>query len=144
MKIGSTPSGREISDLLPHSGEMVLIDRVIEWSGAEISCGTRSHVRASNPLRRGGGLYALAGIEYAGQAIALHASMTSETPLSMGMFASLRNLTWESVWLSDNTGELLIRARLQMGGRGGARYEFDLGFDGQVILAGAATVALFA
>ncbi len=51
--------------LLPHAGAMVLIDRVVAWTDHEAVCATRAHLAPGNPLRRGGMLPAICGMEIA-------------------------------------------------------------------------------
>ena len=133
----------DIAGLLPHAGDMVLIDRIVAWDAAAIVCGATTHRRPDNPLRHSGHLSALAGVEYAGQAIAIHAALLAERPLKSGVLASLRNLEWRQEDLAAVGGELIVRARRQVAGRGGARYEFDLGDGDAAIITGSATDALF-
>lgn len=65
----------ELAALLPHRGRMCLIDEVVSWDAARICCRTRSHRDADNPLRSAEGLGAACAIEYAAQAMALHAAL---------------------------------------------------------------------
>ncbi|HUU72054.1 MAG TPA: hydroxymyristoyl-ACP dehydratase [Burkholderiales bacterium] len=64
-----------IRDLIPHAGAMCLLERVIEYDDASICCEARSHLDVDNPLRHNGRLSTLCGIEYAGQAMALHGAL---------------------------------------------------------------------
>jgi predicted hotdog family 3-hydroxylacyl-ACP dehydratase len=70
---------------LPHAGRMCLLERLESWDGDSITCIATSHRDADNPLRRGGRLHAVAGVEYAAQAMALHGSLLSatDTPTAM-------------------------------------------------------------
>jgi predicted hotdog family 3-hydroxylacyl-ACP dehydratase len=60
---------------LPHAGRMCLLDRLVAWDSESITCHASSHRDADNPLRSGGRLHAVAGVEYAAQAVALHGSL---------------------------------------------------------------------
>ena len=62
---------------LPHAGRMCLLERLAAWDNDSITCLASSHRDANNPLRRGGRLHAVAGVEYAAQAMALHGSLLS-------------------------------------------------------------------
>jgi predicted hotdog family 3-hydroxylacyl-ACP dehydratase len=62
---------------IPHAGSMCLIDEVVSWDEDSIQCRTRSHLGGENPLRRAGRLACVHLIEYAGQAAALHGSLTA-------------------------------------------------------------------
>lgn len=132
-----------IEDLLPHDGTMVLIDRVIEHTGDRIACATTSHRRGDNPLRFNGRLSAVAGVEYAGQAIAIHTGLASNAPIAGGVLASLRNLAWSQDDLTQVAGDLVIRARRIAAAGGGARYDFEIGDGDIALVTGSATVAFF-
>lgn len=131
----------QIERLLPHSGAMVLIDRVISWSLEEIVCGTSSHRNARHPLRTSLGLSVLAGIEYSGQAMALHSSLTSDAPMSSGVLAVLREVRWDPVDMSSIEGELVVTARQLARNSSAATYTFGLSATDRQLLAGTATVA---
>ena len=55
-----------IIDYLPHRGQMVLLDRVLEASGERILCAL--DLREDSPFCRGGRVPAYVGIEYMAQA----------------------------------------------------------------------------
>ena len=65
----------DIATLIPHTGAMVLLDRVEAWDTDGILCRARSHLDDDNPLRRDGRLAACCGLEYALQAAALHGAL---------------------------------------------------------------------
>ncbi len=66
-----------IRNLVPHAGNMCLLERVVACDAASIRCETRSHLDQSNPLRRNGHLASICAIEYAAQAMALHGALTA-------------------------------------------------------------------
>lgn len=66
-----------IRKLVPHAGNMCLLERVVACDAASIRCETRSHLDQSNPLRRNGQLASICAIEYAAQAMALHGALTA-------------------------------------------------------------------
>ncbi len=66
-----------IRKLVPHAGNMCLLERVVACDAASIRCETRSHLDQSNPLRRNGQLASMCAIEYAAQAMALHGALTA-------------------------------------------------------------------
>ena len=55
---------QRILELIPHQGAMCLLESALSWSATEITCVTRSHLSPDNPLRRGGRLHPVCGIEY--------------------------------------------------------------------------------
>ena len=65
----------EIAALIPHSGSMCLVDRVLSWGDDMIRCSSDSHHRSDHPLRRNGRLGAVHLVEYAVQAMAIHGAL---------------------------------------------------------------------
>lgn len=74
----------EIAALLPHAGAMCLINSVETCGDDQIICLTTTHLSVTNPLRRHGRLGIMAGVEYASQAMALHAALQSQGPATRG------------------------------------------------------------
>ena len=134
----------EIADLIPHTGKMCLLDEVIEWDSVRIRCGARSHLDTGNPLRLHGTLPVLCGIEYAAQAMALHAGLTGVAvgkPRG-GYLASLRDVECCRDRLDDVEGTLIIEAvRLTPSGAR-AIYGFTLWTGEERVLSGQAAVVL--
>jgi predicted hotdog family 3-hydroxylacyl-ACP dehydratase len=64
--------------LIPHTGNMCLLDRVESWDEKNIVCTALSHLTADNPLRRNGKLAAIHALEYAAQAMAVHGGLTAQ------------------------------------------------------------------
>src|ERR1700688_1204625 len=64
-----------IESRIPHHGRMCLLDEVIAWSDARVSCRSGTHREADNPLRADGKLGIACGIEYAAQAMAVHGAL---------------------------------------------------------------------
>jgi predicted hotdog family 3-hydroxylacyl-ACP dehydratase len=56
---------------------MCLLESVLAWDMNSISCSSLSHCLPNNPLRAASGLASANGIEYAAQAMALHAALVS-------------------------------------------------------------------
>ena len=61
-----------IAARVPHQGRMCLLDSVLQASENGLLCAADSHRDPGNPLRQQGRLGTACGIEYAGQAMALH------------------------------------------------------------------------
>ena len=70
---------------LPHAGRMCLLERLAAWDSESIVCHATSHRDADNPLRSGGRLHAVTGVEYAAQAMVLHGSLLAapDAPTAM-------------------------------------------------------------
>ncbi|MCK7498102.1 MAG: hypothetical protein MZW92_50905 [Comamonadaceae bacterium] len=75
----------QICARLPHGGHMCLLERLESFDAEAIRCRARSHRDADNPLRSNGQLHAVCGVEYAAQAMALHATLTAgpDAPTAM-------------------------------------------------------------
>lgn len=134
----------EIGRLIPHAGAMCLIDAVVDWDDAGIRCTSRTHLDAGNPMRSGGRLPALCGIEYAAQAMAVHGGLSAGTrgrPRA-GYLASVRDVVCRRDRLDDLDGELLIEAKRIMGDEDRVIYEFKVTADGAEVLSGRAAVVL--
>lgn len=139
------PAG--IAARVPHSGSMCLLHTLRSWSAERIECSALSHRDPANPLRTEGVLLAANAIEYAAQAMALHASLNAEpgaapTP---GFLASVRAVTLHVARLDDVAGELRIVANKQAGDSHQALYNFALHDEqGLLLVDGRATVILSA
>lgn len=134
-----------LCELLPHSGLMCLIESIESYDEESIACSTRSHLEASNPLRGENALSTLCGVEYAAQAMALHAGLLNEKhppAPRMGFLAALREVTLHVARLDINGTILQIRASKLIGERDRSIYEFWLMLNDQPALTGRATVIL--
>lgn len=133
----------EIARLVPHSGAMCLLDEVLEWNEVRIVCLARSHRDAGNPLRDPSSLPALAGIEYAGQAMAAHGALCdSGARRRTGYLVSVRDVALEVTRLDDVEEDLMVSAaRLSPPGTE-LLYDFHLQADGRSLVSGRALVVL--
>lgn len=139
------PLGRDaIALLVPHAGAMCLLDRALDWDEESIACEADRHRDPANPLRRGGCLPAVCGVEYALQAMALHGAARAGDGEAQqaGYLSSLRDLSLACARLDTVAGPLLIRARALAAEAGGFIYRFEVEGGGRVLLAGQAAVIL--
>jgi len=134
----------DISGLIPHAGAMCLLDGVIEWDAARIRCVSRSHLDPGNPLRTGGKLSALCGIEYAAQAMAVHGGLTGQAGVRprAGYLASLRDVVCGRDRLDDLEGDLVVEAERMADDGARVIYGFTLWIGGDEVLSGRAAVVL--
>jgi predicted hotdog family 3-hydroxylacyl-ACP dehydratase len=134
-----------IARLIPHSGTMCVLDRLVAWTDEEIHCAMTSHVRPDNPLRTARGLLASNAIEYAAQAMALHGALRAgpdANPLP-GFLASARSVRMAVLRLDDIPGELLVHAVRMAGDGHQALYWFSLcNAQGRALVEGRAAVVL--
>ncbi len=134
-----------IAARVPHSGSMCLLDRLVDWTPARIHCQATSHQHAFNPLRLNGQLPAVAAIEYASQAMALHATLSAApgSPPVPGFLAAVRNVQQHVTRLDELPGELSVTATLLLGDARQAQYQFVLADEtGRRLVEGRATVLL--
>ncbi len=134
----------EIAKLIPHAGAMCLLDGVVRWDAAQIRCFSRSHRDPGNPLRAGGQLPAVCGIEYAAQAMAVHGGLagTVGSKPKAGYLVSLRNVICRKRRLDDLEGDLIVDAEQLMGDQSRVIYQFTLRVGEVEVLSGRATVVL--
>jgi predicted hotdog family 3-hydroxylacyl-ACP dehydratase len=133
-----------IAKLIPHAGSMYLLDGVERWDDASIRCVSARHGTPDNPLRRGDRLGTACGIEFAAQAMAVHARLAGDlarTP-RMGYLASLRALRCRQPRLDTLPGSLVIDARRLIGDELRVIYEFSIASNGVELLTGRAAVVL--
>ncbi len=132
----------EIAALLPHAGAMCLIEAVDTCGDDQIICLTTTHHAAANPLRRHGRLGIMAGVEYASQAMALHAALQSQglTPATRGYLASLRAVALHTDRLDQIPGPLTIKADCQHREATRAVYGFELTAGEDLLMDGRAIV----
>ncbi len=134
----------DIVRLIPHAGDMCLLDGVRSWNATNIQCVTTSHRLATNPLRRDGRLGILCGVEYAAQAMALHAALADSAAEASrgGYLASLRAVCCHVDRLDLIPGMILVEAERLLCEAGRAIYSFVLRDEDRLLLNGRAAVVL--
>jgi predicted hotdog family 3-hydroxylacyl-ACP dehydratase len=141
----SALNAAQIAKLIPHQGDMCLLDRVAHWDAAGIRCFANSHRLLTNPLRENGVLHAVCGVEYAAQAMAVHGTLLSgqsDKPPRGGRLASVRSVELSASRLDDVDGELEVSATQLMGDENSMVYEFTVTAAARTLLTGKATVVL--
>jgi predicted hotdog family 3-hydroxylacyl-ACP dehydratase len=138
-----------IEEHIPHQGRMCLLDEVIEWDVRHIRCRSATHRALDNPLRSQDRLGIACGIEYAAQAMALHAALaagaTSGAPVDapkVGFLAGVRDVRLWVSRLDDIESDLICEAILFAGDGLTAIYEFTLRDTLRSLLSGRATILL--
>ncbi|HUT50518.1 MAG TPA: 3-hydroxylacyl-ACP dehydratase [Alphaproteobacteria bacterium] len=131
----------EIAALIPHAGDMVLLDKVEAWTRERIVCSTNSHRRPGNPLGRPDGVPAICGVEYGGQAMAVHGALTTNQPGRQGLIANVRSVVL-SVRTLDGDHEITVEASRLAGSDDGVIYQFSLQAAGRELISGQAMVLL--
>ncbi len=134
----------DICARIPHAGRMCLLERVQNWDETAIHCLATSHKDADNPLRSRDGLPAVCGIEYAAQAMAVHAGLRAGAMAkpAAGMLASVRDLRLAVARLDDVNGDLHIHALRLSGDDAGFIYEFNIKAGDDALMSGRIVVKL--
>lgn len=132
----------QIARRIPHSGSMCLLNEIVHWDAQQIHARAISHRQLDNPLRNREGLGIAAGIEYAGQTMAVHGSLSSDGQPRAGRLASTRDVQCHVRWLDRIDGDLDIVARKISGDDTGMVYDFEISAGSQLLITGRASVAL--
>jgi len=137
-------SKAEIAQVIPHTGNMCLLDGVLECDAQRIRCVSGTHRAADNPMRSGNVLLALCGIEYAAQAMAVHGAWDAKFDQKprAGYLAALRDVTCDRMRLDDLSDDLIIDAEKAMGDEARVIYQFTIHAGDTKIMSGRATVVL--
>lgn len=134
-----------ILTLIPHRGASFVLDHVLDWSETEIRCGANSHLDPDNPLRAGGRLGAIAGLEYGLQAMALHGALLDEGKAQpVGYLASARDVRLHVDRLDSAAhGTLAVEATRASGDATGQVYAIALHSEAGDPLVSARVVIIF-
>lgn len=131
-----------LTALIPHAGSMSLLDSVEQADAQSIVCTATSHTQPNHPMRVGSRLGAVAAIEYAAQAMALHSAWLKSqqngqpSPASSGFLTSVRSIHCNEPWLDDLPNPLRIEAHCFAHDSNTAIYNFAVHHDDQVVVQG--------
>jgi len=131
-----------IAELIPHDGSMCLLHEVLRSDEDSITCRAVSHRDPNHPLREEGMLPALAGIEYAAQAMAVHGALRETRGSRPGMLAAVRDVVLSVERLDDVVDDLEITARRLLDDSNRLLYEFEVHAGARQLLRGRAAVVL--
>lgn len=135
-----------IATLIPHTGDMCLLDEVVSWDDECIVCAASSHRSPDNPLRSDLGLLSLCGIEYAAQAVAVHNSLNvsadERVAAQVGYLANVKEVTWFVDRLDEIESDLMIQAKKLISEGGRSIYTFVLSARGNTLMRGRVAVVL--
>jgi predicted hotdog family 3-hydroxylacyl-ACP dehydratase len=133
-----------ISRHIPHQGNMCLLHAVQHWSDSDIHCLASSHCAPDNPLRNLQGLPIGAGIEYAAQAMAVHAALLTPADQlpDVGYLTSVRNVQWWASRLDDVGAQIGVQATRISGNELSLLYDFSIRCGDRLLLSGRAGVMI--
>lgn len=135
----------EICRLLPHAGSMCLLDEVERWNGSTIRCRTASHHDHDNPLRHGGRLGIVSGLEYAAQAMGVHVGLLNRdrsTEGLIGYVGGVRDVTLGVERLDDLSAGLVIDATRLLEDDDSFMYQFSVIAGGALVMTGRVSIFL--
>jgi predicted hotdog family 3-hydroxylacyl-ACP dehydratase len=131
-------------DLIPHAGDMCLLDGVLGWDDTSIHATSVSHVLDTHPLRGDHGLHAVHLAEYGAQAMAVHGALRArergETEPRPGLLVSLRGVKVSMQRIDTLNGSLDVYAECLIADENGAQYAFRVCHQGVEIATGRAAV----
>ena len=131
-------------DLVPHAGDMCLLDGVVAWDAAAIHAVSTSHVLTTHPLRGRDGLHAVHLAEYGAQAMAVHGALRARdegrTEPRPGMLVSLRGVKLAVQRVDMLEGVLDVHAECLLADESGAQYTFRILHGAEEIASGRAAV----
>ena len=122
----------QIQSRIPHAGTMCLLDSVRSWDATTIICEAEAPT-AAHPLAHTAGrqgvpaVAAVAAVEYAAQAAAVHGSLLDDTDSPRdGLLAKLTDVELRAAGLDEAGGPLTIRAQLLSRLASGCSYSFEV------------------
>lgn len=116
----------DIERLVPQRGTMCLLDEVFAWDATLINC-TATSPGLTHPLARDLKLPAIAAIEYAAQATAVHGALLDPAvALRAGMLAKLGEVQLHAVWIPSDGAPLEVRAEQLGHTAAGCLYTFEV------------------
>jgi predicted hotdog family 3-hydroxylacyl-ACP dehydratase len=116
----------QIEVRIPHAGSMVLLDRLVRYDETRIVCEAAAPT-PEHPLARAEGLPAVAAVEYAAQAAALHgALLDGNSEPRHGMLAKLSEVELIGGCLEATSSALTVQAELLVRGALGCMYSFTV------------------
>jgi predicted hotdog family 3-hydroxylacyl-ACP dehydratase len=130
----------QILALIPHAGNMCLLDHVVAHSDLDIECTSRTHGNPDHPLRRDGRLSAVHLAEYAAQTMAAHGALRSGSA-RRGMLAALRGIRLHIDRIDTLDGVLMIHATRRLEQTTGSLYDFTVRGENHLLAEGRIAIA---
>jgi predicted hotdog family 3-hydroxylacyl-ACP dehydratase len=135
----------DIERLIPHQGDMCLLDRVQQCTDEMIVCTTTSHRSMNHPLRIDGRLAAIHLCEYGAQAMAVHGGLLAQTQGSVakpGLLVALREVKLSVDTVDSTFDQLEVRATRINASDSAWQYRFSISAGELELASGRATVMM--
>lgn len=124
---------------------MRLLDAVEDWDETTIRCRTATHRDPNHPLRYRARLSVSVGLEYAAQAMGVHAGLLDRDRQAagrIGYVGSVRDVTFGADRLDGADSDLTVEATRLAEGDQSYMYRFTVRLDGRAIIDGRASIFL--
>jgi predicted hotdog family 3-hydroxylacyl-ACP dehydratase len=129
-----------IAELVPHKQPMLLLDRVVSYSGDVVTCEVQ--IRPDSPFMSEGGVPAIVGVEYMAQCVAVYAGLSARAkgePVRIGFLLGSRTVRIDADLFAPGD-RLLIEARWVWGEDALGSFACQVKRDDVVLLEGNLTV----
>ena len=116
----------DIQRIVPQTGAMCLLESVTRWDATQIVCSALPP-NESHPLASDGVVHAVAAVEYAAQATAIHgALLNNATAPQAGLLAKLTDVTFHGDDVPADAGSINVHAQLLSASAAGCLYTFNV------------------
>jgi predicted hotdog family 3-hydroxylacyl-ACP dehydratase len=135
----------DLAALVPHSGRMCLLERVLDWDDSTVKLATSSHRDPANPLLLNGRLSAIHLCEYGAQAMAVHGGLRARARnerARAGLLVLLRDVLLDCDYVHALPGELIVSARSVHESPSAWQYTFSVTHGQRQLAQGRATASL--
>lgn len=132
------------SELIPHAGDMCLLDAVLDWDDRAIHATSERYGLHDHPLQDAKRLHAVHLTEYGAQATAVHGALLGvarrEAEMRPGRLVSLRDVQLSVEYVDLSAGLLHVHAECLFADERGAQYTFRVEQEGRSLASGRVAV----
>lgn len=124
---------------------MRLLDAVEDWDETTIRCRTATHRDPNHPLRSRGRLSVSVGLEYAAQAMGVHAGLLDRDHRMegrIGYVGSVRDVVFTADRLDGTDADLMVDATRLAEGDQSYMYRFTVALGERIVIEGRASIFL--
>jgi len=133
------------SQLIPHAGNMCLLEQIVSWDEQGIVCSTQSHKSLANPLRSNDQLSVIHAVEYGAQAVAVHGGLLAHEKgeaIKPGYLAALRQIKFHCSRLDEIESVLTVAVTQLLSDAGNLMYSFTVTANTQAIAEGRVVIVV--
>ncbi len=130
------PDRATIASLIPHQGNMCLIDEVLRWDAQCIHAKSTTLHQRFNPLLHNGELHCVVLVEYAAQVAAVHAALagTGMNRERAAVVGAVKQLQLHTPLVSPVLTEITLEAHCILNNSDGAIYQLAALGEGEVLM----------